>query len=310
MHRSRSRLAPRQSALLLRRLSAPRTKWQEAQWLWIAITAPRGMWYEPAAQIIPLKQSAAWAIRARERETIVRLRATGAGARHRPRARSARPPPAEARTSAQPAPGAVSGCGGEGARLTPDAPAQAAPASALTARAGARCRAARSGLVARAARRLTVAHPSGGCRAAGAGRDDLPLAHRSGAACCAWNSRRTRASTDRIGATKPLLGGRVAAVGSWVPSRSACGRPKRAIALCPGNLEGDRLMRRGQAAAVDGLVREARRLPGSSWRRQLGMGEYELVEQRRLAVATNVAVYFCNPSSPWQRGSNGKTHGR
>jgi IS30 family transposase len=30
----------------------------------------------------------------------------------------------------------------------------------------------------------------------------------------------------------------------------------------------------------------------------------ELVDHRRLTLATNIGVYFCDPQSPWQRGSN------
>ena len=62
-------------------------------------------------------------------------------------------------------------------------------------------------------------------------------------------------------------------------------------------------------SVVNALIREVRRLPAGlmaslTWDRGL-----ELAQHRRFAVATDVAVYFCDPQSPWQRGTNENTNG-
>jgi len=35
----------------------------------------------------------------------------------------------------------------------------------------------------------------------------------------------------------------------------------------------------------------------------------EMADHKRCTLATDVAVYFCDPKSPWQRGSNENTNG-
>ena len=62
-------------------------------------------------------------------------------------------------------------------------------------------------------------------------------------------------------------------------------------------------------SVVNALVRQVQQLPSGlmaslTWDR--GM---ELAQHRRFTVATDIAVYFCDPQSPWQRGSNENTNG-
>lgn len=102
----------------------------------------------------------------------------------------------------------------------------------------------------------------------------------------------------------------------------------------PGHWEGDLLVGRGQASQVATLVeRQSRyvmlvRVPSKDTRtvvaalatriRRLPQGLVksltwdrgtELAGHRAFTIATAVQVYFCDPQSPWQRGSNENTNG-
>jgi IS30 family transposase len=62
-------------------------------------------------------------------------------------------------------------------------------------------------------------------------------------------------------------------------------------------------------AVVDALIKAVRKLPtvlrkSLTWDR--GM---ELADHAKFTVATDVKAYFCDPYSPWQRGSNENTNG-
>src|ERR1035437_2092749 len=63
------------------------------------------------------------------------------------------------------------------------------------------------------------------------------------------------------------------------------------------------------AAVVAALSRQIRKLPASLRRSLTWDRGLEMSKHKTFTVATNVKVYFCDPQSPWQRGSNENTNG-
>ena len=62
-------------------------------------------------------------------------------------------------------------------------------------------------------------------------------------------------------------------------------------------------------AVVNALIKAVRKLP-TALRKSLTWDRgSELTDHTKFTVATDVKVYFCDPSSPWQRGSNENTNG-
>ena len=94
-----------------------------------------------------------------------------------------------------------------------------------------------------------------------------------------------------------LMGGRTSAIATLV-ERST--RYCQLIAL-PQGMEAERV--------ADALAASITTLP-AQLRRSLTWDQgSEMAEHRRFAVETGVEVYFCDPQSPWQRGSNENTNG-
>jgi IS30 family transposase len=63
------------------------------------------------------------------------------------------------------------------------------------------------------------------------------------------------------------------------------------------------------AVVVAALSRQVRKLPASLRRSLTGDRGLEMAKHKNFTVATKVKVYFCDPQSPWPRGSNENTNG-
>jgi IS30 family transposase len=63
------------------------------------------------------------------------------------------------------------------------------------------------------------------------------------------------------------------------------------------------------ATVVAALSRHIRRLPATLRRSLTWDRGHEMAQHKRFTLATAVQVYFCDPQSPWQRGSNENTNG-
>ena len=62
-------------------------------------------------------------------------------------------------------------------------------------------------------------------------------------------------------------------------------------------------------SVIDALVRQVKHLPAGLMSSLTWDRGTELADHKQFTVATNVNVYFCDPQSPWQRGSNENTNG-
>lgn len=70
-----------------------------------------------------------------------------------------------------------------------------------------------------------------------------------------------------------------------------------------------RLRARDSESVVNALIRRVQHLPRGLMRSLTWDRGLEMANHRNFTVATDVQVYFCEPRSPWQRGSNENTNG-
>jgi IS30 family transposase len=60
---------------------------------------------------------------------------------------------------------------------------------------------------------------------------------------------------------------------------------------------------------VNALIKQAHKLPRELYKSLTWDRGKELADHKRFSLATDIKVYFCDPQSPWQRGSNEQING-
>jgi IS30 family transposase len=73
------------------------------------------------------------------------------------------------------------------------------------------------------------------------------------------------------------------------------------VALPSGNHKAD--------VVADALAAAIQRIPNQLAKSRTWDQGHEMAQHARFTAATGVQVYFCDPKSPWQRGSNENTNG-
>ena len=59
---------------------------------------------------------------------------------------------------------------------------------------------------------------------------------------------------------------------------------------------------------ISALIKQAKKLPTELYKSLTWDRGMELADHQRFTLATDIKVYFCDPQSPWQRGSNENTN--
>jgi IS30 family transposase len=70
-----------------------------------------------------------------------------------------------------------------------------------------------------------------------------------------------------------------------------------------------RVARKDTETVINALIRQAHKLPRELYKSLTWDRGSEMADHQRFSLATDVKVYFCDPRSPWQRGSNEQING-
>jgi len=70
-----------------------------------------------------------------------------------------------------------------------------------------------------------------------------------------------------------------------------------------------RVPRKDTETVINALIKQAHKLPRELYKSLTWDRGKEMADHQRFSLATDIKVYFCDPKSPWQRGSNENTNG-
>ncbi len=66
---------------------------------------------------------------------------------------------------------------------------------------------------------------------------------------------------------------------------------------------------RDTETVIKALIKQSKKLPKELYKSLTWDRGKELADHKKFSLATDIKVYFCDPRSPWQRGSNENTNG-
>ena len=69
-----------------------------------------------------------------------------------------------------------------------------------------------------------------------------------------------------------------------------------------------KLDNKNSKTVVSALIKQSKKLPSELYKSLTWDRGSELTAHKQFTMTTNIQVYFCDPSSPWQRGSNENTN--